>query len=39
VAGWPEVWREKWGVRANELHGAHGWREAERLAYEEMTAE
>ena len=38
LAGWPDAWREQWGRRANDLEDAgHAWRDAERIAFEEMT--
>lgn len=38
LASWPDDLREAWGVRAGELQdGGLGWREAERLAYEEVA--
>lgn len=40
VAGWPTPWRERWGLRANELEAAGlDWRSAEQTAFDEMTAE
>lgn len=40
VAGWPTAWRERWGLRANELEAAGlDWRSAERTAFDEMTTE
>ena len=38
LATWPDPWRKQWGVRANELEDAgHDWREAERLAFDEVS--
>ncbi len=38
VARWPLDRRQRWGDRANELQDAgFDWREAERVAFEEIT--
>jgi hypothetical protein len=40
LAGWPVEWREKWGIRANELEAAGvPWPEHERRAFLEVQAE
>jgi hypothetical protein len=37
VAGWPQGWRERWGLRANELEEAGlSWRDAEAQAFVEV---
>jgi hypothetical protein len=39
VGGWPIERRQRWGDRANAIEDeGHSWHEAERLAFEEMTA-
>lgn len=39
IARWPDEARTAWGVRSNALtpEGLVGWREAERLAFEEIS--
>lgn len=40
LATWPEPWREKWGLRANELEEAGTpWGKAESRAYSEVARE
>jgi hypothetical protein len=37
VAGWPDVWRERWGRRANALEESGlSWRDAETQAFVEV---
>lgn len=39
LADWPREQRERWGRRANQLEDeGHDWREAERLAFEEIVS-
>ncbi|MHC5542267.1 hypothetical protein ACYOEI_28930 [Singulisphaera rosea] len=39
IAEWPIPLRERWGRRANQLEDeGHDWREAERLAFEEIAS-
>jgi hypothetical protein len=39
LARWPIPWRERWGLRANELQDAgHPWEAAERQAFAEVEA-
>jgi hypothetical protein len=36
LPNWPDAWRERWGLRANELEESGlGWVEAERQAWDE----
>jgi hypothetical protein len=40
MAGWPVAWRQQWGERANALEDTGlSWRDAERQAFDEMTAD
>jgi hypothetical protein len=40
LAEWPDDWREKWGLAANAYEEeGHPWKEAESLAFEEVSAE
>ena len=40
LADWPDDWRERWGLRANELEDAGlAWRDAEARAFAEVRAE
>lgn len=39
LAKWPDLWRERWGRRANALEeGGMAWVEAERQAWNEVLA-
>ena len=41
LANWPDVWRERWGQRANELEEREklSWRDAEGRAFVEVWGE
>jgi hypothetical protein len=38
LARWPDLWRQRWGLRANVLEDAGlDWRSAESQAFDEMS--